>query len=91
MKFLFLSGHAHLALDPNSERASGGAELQVALLSQELLARGHRAIIVAADPGSTRETTFKGIRILPGGRFETGRPLDTLRALPRVARVLRRE
>ncbi|HEU4679987.1 MAG TPA: glycosyltransferase, partial [Terrimicrobiaceae bacterium] len=37
------------------------------------------------------ETAFKGIRILPGGRFDTGRPLDTLRALPRVARVLRRE
>lgn len=91
MKFLFLSGHAHLALDPNSERASGGAELQVALLSQELLARGHQAIIVAADSGSMRETTFKGIRIFPAGRFDTGRPLDTLRALPRIVRVLRRE
>lgn len=91
MKFLFLSGHAHLALDPVSERASGGAELQVALLSLALVERGHEVVIIAADAGQGRGAIFQGVRVLPGGRFDTGRPVDTVRALPRVVRVLRKE
>ena len=91
MKFLFLSGHAHLALDSSSQRASGGAELQVALLSLELVARGHEVVILAADTGQANGAVFRGVRILAGGRFDTGRPVDTLRALPQVLRVVRRE
>ena len=91
MKFLFLSGHAHLALDPSSQRASGGAELQVALLSRELVARGHEAVILAADTGQSDGIVWEGIRIRTGGRFDTGRPAQALRALPRVFRVLRAE
>ena len=91
MKFLFLSGHAHLALDPSAQSASGGAELQVALLSVELVARGHDVVIVAADTGQPDGIVFRGVKIFPAGRFDTGRALDTLRALPRIARALHRE
>jgi hypothetical protein len=86
VKFLFLSGHAHLALDPSARYASGGAELQVALLSLELVSRGHDVVIVAAE--IAQPNVLKGVKILPGGRFDTGRALDTLRALPRIARAL---
>jgi glycosyltransferase involved in cell wall biosynthesis len=91
VRFLFLSGHAHLALDPSSQRASGGAELQVALLSRELVARGHQAVILAADTGQTDGIVWEGVKIRTGGRFDTGLPIDTLRALPRIIRVLRTE
>jgi glycosyltransferase involved in cell wall biosynthesis len=91
VKFLFLSGHAHLALDPSSQRASGGAELQVALLSLELVAREHEVVILAADTGLAGGAIFKGVRVCAGGRFDTGRSVDTLRALPCVLRVVRAE
>ena len=91
MKFLFLSGHAHLALDPSSQRASGGAELQVALLSRELVARGHEAVILAADTGQSDGIVWEGVRIRTGGRFDSGRPVQALRAFPRLFRVLRAE
>lgn len=91
MKFLFLSGHAHLALDPSSRRSSGGAELQVALLSRELAARGHEAVILAADTGEIDGVVWEGVRIRTGGRFDTGLPADTVRALPRLIRLLRAE
>jgi Glycosyl transferase 4-like domain len=91
VKFLFLSGHAHLALDPAAQSASGGAELQVALLSVELVARGHDVVIAAADTGQPDGVVFRGVRIFPAGRFDTGRALDTVRALPRIARTLHRE
>ena len=91
MKFLFLSGHAHLALDPSSKRASGGAELQVALLARELVARGHQAVILAADTGQVDGAVWEGVKIRTGGGFDTGHPVDTLRALPRLIRALREE
>lgn len=91
MKFLFLSGHAHLALDPSAQRASGGAELQVALLSLELVARGHEVAVLAAVTGQLPKAVLNGVKILPGGRFDTGRPIDTLSALPRILRGLHRE
>ncbi|HEY5706486.1 MAG TPA: glycosyltransferase family 4 protein [Terrimicrobiaceae bacterium] len=91
MKFLFLSGYAHLALDPSSGRASGGAELQTALLSRELVARGHEVVILAADAGQIDGVIWEGIKVRTGGRFDTGLPADTLRALPRLIRVLRTE
>ncbi|MGA7902629.1 MAG: glycosyltransferase family 4 protein [Terrimicrobiaceae bacterium] len=91
MKFLFLSGHAHLALDPSSQRASGGAELQVALLSKELVARGHEIVIAAANTGQPDGIAWEGVRVRTGGAFDTGLPLDALRALPSLIRVLRAE
>lgn len=91
MKFLFLSGHAHLALDPDSQRASGGAELQVALLSRELAARGHGAVILAANTGQSDGIVWEGVTIRTDGRFETGRLADALRALPGLVRILREE
>ena len=51
MKILFLSSHAHYALDPKATRVSGGAELQVALLARELAKRGHEVVIVGGDTG----------------------------------------
>ncbi|HLB33704.1 MAG: hypothetical protein A3F67_09660 [Verrucomicrobia bacterium RIFCSPHIGHO2_12_FULL_41_10] len=88
MKFLFLSGHAHLALDPSSERASGGAELQVALLSRELIKRGHNVILLAAETGQVDGITWEGVKVRTAGRFDTGKLGDTLLALPRMTAVL---
>lgn len=91
MKFLFLSGHAHLALDPDSTHASGGAELQVALLSEELVARKHDVTILAADTGQQDGVVWKGVKIRTGNRYDTGTAADSLRALPRIFAVLRQE
>jgi glycosyltransferase involved in cell wall biosynthesis len=91
MKFCFLSSYAHLALDPASDRVSGGAELQVALLARELVKRGHEAVIIGGDIGQRDGTIFDGVLTRNGGPFQTGGMLDTLRAVPRVLRVLREE
>ena len=91
MKILFLSGHAHLALDPLAEGASGGAELQVALLAKELVQRNQEVVLLAADTGQGDALTQQGIRIRNGGRFDTGTLWDTLRALPRIVSILRQE
>ncbi len=91
MKFLFLSGHAHLAFDPASRRASGGAELQVALLARELTSAGHRVVLLGADTGQPDGVVWDGVTVRNGGRFDTGTPRDTWQAWPRVRRVLREE
>lgn len=91
MKFLFLSGHAHLALDPATQRASGGAELQVALLARELTAAGHRVVLLGADTGQEDGVVWEGITVRQGGRFDTGGLADTARAWPRIRAVLREE
>lgn len=91
MKFLFLSSYAHLVLDPESDRVSGGAELQVALLARELAARGHEVIVVGGDIGQNDKTVFDGVKTRTGGRFHTGRLLDAGLALPRIMRVLAEE
>jgi hypothetical protein len=91
MKFCFLSSYAHLALDPASDRVSGGAELQVALLARELVKRGHEAVIIGGDIGQEDGTTFDGVRTRNGGRFQTGGVWDTFRAVPRVLAILREE
>ena len=91
MKFLFLSGHAHLALDPSSRRASGGAELQVALLAREVVARGHQAAILSADTGQRDGVVWEGITIRVGKRFDTGGLADSLGALPVIAHILGEE
>ncbi len=91
MKFLFLSSYAHLVLDPDSTRVSGGAELQVALLARELAARGYETTIAAGDIGQPDGQVFQGVKIRNGGKFQTGGLVDSLTALPRVARILREE
>jgi hypothetical protein len=88
VKFLFLSGHAHLAFDPATRRASGGAELQVALLARELTATGHSVVLLGADTGQTDGVKWEGVTVRNGGRFDTGAPLDTLRALPVIRGIL---
>lgn len=91
MKFLFLSSHAHYALDPEATRVSGGAELQVALLAKELAARGHEVIIVGGDTGQRDQMTLECVRTLVGGRFHTGGWIDTLTALPVIFAIMARE
>ncbi|MBE2205384.1 MAG: glycosyltransferase family 4 protein [Chthoniobacterales bacterium] len=91
MKIVFHSSHAHLVLERSTTRVSGGAELQVALLARELAARGHEVVIAAGDTGQPDSAVHEGVRIRNAGKFQTGRLADTLRALPRVAQVLREE
>ena len=76
-----MSTFAHLALDPSDPRVSGGAELQVALLSKELVCRGHEVTILGADEGQTRDRILDGIRCCVAGRFHTGGLGDTLSAI----------
>ncbi len=91
MKILFQSSFAHLVLQRSRERVSGGAELQIALLAKELAERGQQVVIAAGDTGQLDGTLDEGVRIRNAGRFQTGGLLDTLKALPRVFRILREE
>ncbi|MFI0347429.1 MAG: glycosyltransferase family 4 protein [Chthoniobacterales bacterium] len=91
MKFLFFSGHAHLALDPYSEASSGGAELQVALLSRELVKRGHQVTLLAAETGQCDGVVWEGIKVRTGGGFDTGKIFDTVLALPKIIKVISEE
>lgn len=88
MKFLFLSSHAHYALDPASSRVSGGAELQVALLAKELVRRGHEAVIAGGETGQEDGREFGGVVTRNAGRFHTGGAADTMMALPKVMELL---
>lgn len=89
MKFFFLSSHAHRALDPQENRVSGGAELQIALLAKALAARGHDVTIAGGDSGQEDDRSVAGVRLRTGGRFHTGRLADTILALPRIVGLLR--
>ena len=91
MKILFHSSHAHLVLERSTSRVSGGAELQVALLAKELAGRGIEVVVAAGDTGQPDSSVHEGVRIRNAGKFQTGRLVDTLRALPRVARILGQE
>ena len=91
MKFLFLSSFAHLALDPASDRVSGGAELQVALLARELARRGYAVVLAGGDIGQPDGTILQGVKTRVAGKFHTGNAGDTLQALPHVFSVLRQE
>lgn len=91
MKFLFLSSHAHYALDPSATRVSGGAELQVAILSKELAALGHEVVIVGGDTGQTDGIVLEGVRTIVGGKYHTGGWLNTITALPVIFRILASE
>lgn len=77
--------------DPSAPAAAGGAELQAALMARELVRRGHQAVLLGADTGQPDDAEWEDIRIRNGGRYETGKILDTLRALPRIRSVLREE
>ncbi|MEI6035984.1 MAG: glycosyltransferase family 4 protein [Verrucomicrobiae bacterium] len=91
MKILFLSSHAHLILERSTTRVSGGAELQIALLARELAGRGKKVVIAAGDTGQADGEIREGVKIRNAGKFQTGGLADTLRALPRVAQVIREE
>lgn len=91
MKFVFLSSFAHLALDPQSDRVSGGAELQVALLARALVQRGHEVVVIGGDIGQKDHVVFDGVRTRTGGKFHTGKLWDTLKAIPRVLSLLHQE
>ena len=91
MKILFHSSHAHLVLERSSTRVSGGAELQIALLARELAGRGHEVVIAAGDTGQVDGAVWDGVKIRNAGKFQTGGLMDTMRALPRVAQVIREE
>lgn len=91
MKFLFLSSHAHYALDPESTRVSGGAELQVALLAKELESVGHRVVVVGGDTGQADVRVLQGVKNVTGGRFHTGRIGDTLLSVPRILGIIHSE
>ncbi|TSA29351.1 MAG: hypothetical protein D4R65_15325 [Verrucomicrobiaceae bacterium] len=88
MKFLFLSDHAHLALDPATIRISGGSQLQVALLARELAAAGHDVAILGAETGQADGSVIQEVRLRKAGRFDTGGLRDTLLALPKMLGVL---
>jgi len=88
---LFHSSHAHLVLERSTTRVSGGAELQVALLARELAGRGIDTVIAAGDTGQPDHGLHDGVRIRNAGKFQTGGIVDALRAMPRVAQVLREE
>ncbi len=91
MKFLFHSSFAHLVLDPAETRVSGGAELQAALMARELARRGHDVVLVSADHGQPDNRVLQGVRSRLGGRFQTGGLADTLRAMPKVFRIIGEE
>jgi glycosyltransferase involved in cell wall biosynthesis len=91
VKLFFLSSFAHLALDPQANRVSGGAELQVALLARELAARNYDVVVAGGDIGQGDNVVLQGVRTRPAGPFHTGGLLDSLRALPRVWQLLAEE
>jgi len=88
MKFLFLSSHAHYALDSESSRVSGGAELQVALLAKELASLGHEVVIAGGDTGQPDKRILEGVMTRSAGKFHTGLAADSLLALPKVIKLL---
>lgn len=91
MKIAFLSSFAHLALDEREERVSGGAELQVALLAQELAKRGVEVCILAGNTGQPDIAEKHGVRVRNAGNFHTGRLLPMLLSAPRIFQLLRQE
>jgi glycosyltransferase involved in cell wall biosynthesis len=88
VKLLFLSSHAHYALDPGATCVSGGAELQVALLAKEIARRGHEAVIAGGDTGQEDGRVFDGVVTRNAGRFHTGGLADTMMSLPKVMELL---
>lgn len=96
VKILFLSSYAHLVLERSKTRVSGGAELQLALLSRELVRRTWEGrpievVIAGGDTGQRDGEVHDGVRIRNAGKFHTGQTSEMLGAVPRVAQILREE
>ena len=91
MKILFLSSLAHLVLQRDQDRTSGGAELQVALLAKELAARGHEVTIAGGDVGQNDGVMMDGVMTRNAGKFHSGRIFEMMMAIPRVTKVLDEE
>ena len=91
MKMLFFSSFAHLVLQKNQTRTSGGAELQVALLAKELAGRGHEVVIAGGDVGQDDYSVLDGVMTRKSGKFHTGRLFEMLASIPRVIQVIREE
>jgi len=91
MKILFLSSYAHLVLEKNTTRVSGGAELQVALLARELAGRGGEVVILGGDTGQKDGSVIDRVRLRTGGQFHSGNPAAMLGSAPRVFSVIREE
>jgi glycosyltransferase involved in cell wall biosynthesis len=91
MKFAFLSSYAHLVLDENSTKTSGGAELQIALLARELAALGHEVVVLGGDTGQADGAVWQGVKVRNAGRFHTGHMGEMLGSMPRVFGLLREE
>jgi glycosyltransferase involved in cell wall biosynthesis len=91
MKILFFSSFAHLVLQKNQERTSGGAELQVALLARELALLGHEIVVAGGDVGQPDQVMLDGVLCRNSGKFHTGHLLEMVAAIPRVVKVLREE
>lgn len=91
MKLAFLSSFAHLVLDENETRTSGGAELQVALLARTLASQKRDVVILSGDTGQPDAQNRQGVRIRNAGNFHTGNNLEMLRSIPRVLHLLKEE
>ena len=65
--------------------------MQIALLARELAGRGVDVVIAAGDTGQADGQIWDGVKIRNSGKFQTGGLSDTLRALPRVVRVIQEE
>lgn len=65
--------------------------MQVALMARELAERGHEAVLLGADTGQPDGSRWRGIRIRKAGRYDTGGLADTLRAWPKIHRVIAEE
>jgi glycosyltransferase involved in cell wall biosynthesis len=91
MKLLFFSSLAHLVLEKNNSRTSGGAELQVALLARELGAVGCEVVIAGGDVGQPDRAMMEGVMTRNAGRFHTGKIIEMLGSIPRVIQVLNEE
>ena len=84
---VFFSAGAYLALDPESKKSSGGAELQVALLAKELTKLGCHVTIASA--GIPPEPQWRqGVKLVGCGSFDSPRLPDIAAALPSVVQML---
>lgn len=91
MKLVFLSGNAHWILDEAATRTSGGAELQVALLAEELARGGQDVVLAGGDSGQPDHVTLQGVKTRNAGKFHTGNLREMIGAIPRVIRILHEE
>ncbi len=90
MTFAFLNSKAHLLLERSSEKVSGGAELQVALLARELAERDHDVhLLHAVLHGGESVRFISRVRCVPCGPFHRSGLVDVIRAIPKVFGAIR--